>query len=58
MRGNISVVDDRVGELRGADGTLGLLMVPTQDISQYTGDLHSRGFVLDSVHNFQDLRRG
>jgi plastocyanin len=58
MRGNISVVDDGVDELQGAEVTLGLLMVPTQDISQYTGDLQSRGFVLDSVHNFQDLRGG
>jgi hypothetical protein len=49
MRGNISVVDDVVGEeVQRADVTLGLLMVPTQDISQYTGDLH----------NFQDLRGG
>jgi hypothetical protein len=59
MRGNISVVDDGVGEeVQRADVTLGLLMVPTQDISQYTGDLQDRGFVLDSVHNFQDLRGG
>jgi len=59
MRGNISVVDDGVGEeVQRADITLGLLMVPTQDISQYTGDLQNRGFVLDSVHNFQDLRGG
>jgi len=58
MRGNISVVDDGVDELQGAEVTLGLLMVPTQDISQYTSDLQSRGFVLDSVHNFQDLRGG
>lgn len=59
MSGNISVVDDGAGEeVQRADVTLGLLMVPTQDISQYTGDLQNRGFVLDSMHNFQDLRGG
>lgn len=59
MSGNISVVDDGAGEeVERADVTLGLLMVPTQDISQYTGDLQNRGFVLDSMHNFQDLRGG
>ncbi|MFY9965869.1 MAG: hypothetical protein WAK50_09035 [Nitrososphaeraceae archaeon] len=62
MRGNISVTDD-IGNT-GLQQSLsdsdiaGLLMVPTQDISQYTTDLHSRGFVIDSVHNFQDLRGG
>jgi len=59
MRGNISVIDDGAGEeVQRADVTLGLLMVPTQDISQYTGDLQNRGFVLDTMHNFQDLRGG
>jgi len=59
MSGNISVVDDGAGEeVERADVILGLLMVPTQDISQYTGDLQNRGFVLDSMHNFQDLRGG
>jgi len=59
MRGNISVVEDGAGEeVQRADIILGLLMVPTQDISQYTGDLQNRGFVLDTMHNFQDLRGG
>ena len=62
MRGNISVTDDsgntRLQQSLSDSDTAGLLMVPTQDISQYTTDLHSRGFVIDSMHNFQDLRGG
>jgi hypothetical protein len=64
MRGNISVTDDSgsTADLRqqtmGDSETVGILMVPTQDISQYTSDLQSRGFLVDSVHNFQDLRGG
>ena len=59
MRANISVVEDGAGEeVERADVILGLLMVPTPDISQYTGDLQNRGFVLSSMHNFQDLGGG
>lgn len=63
MRGNISVTgsNDSDGEspqtVSDSD-TVGILMVPTQDISQYTSDLESKGFLLDSTHNFQDLRGG
>ncbi|MGH9975572.1 MAG: hypothetical protein ACRD8Z_07010, partial [Nitrososphaeraceae archaeon] len=38
--------------------TVGILMVPTQDIQTYTTDLQSRGFTIDSTHNFKDLRGG
>jgi hypothetical protein len=63
MRGNISVTDDgSAGDLplqtTEDSETVGILMVPTQDISQYTSDLQNRGFLVDSVHNFQDLRGG
>jgi len=64
MRGNISVTDDSGsnGELPPQttedSETVGILMVPTQDISQYTSDLQNRGFRIDSMHNFQDLRGG
>ncbi|MFY9967101.1 MAG: hypothetical protein WAK50_15310 [Nitrososphaeraceae archaeon] len=63
MRGNISVTDDRgsAGDLPQTtqdSETVGILMVPTQDISQYTSDLQNRGFLVDSMHNFQDLRGG
>jgi len=63
MRGNINVTDDTGGDgdlqqtIETSD-TIGILMVPTQDISQYTSDLQNRGFVIDSMHNFQDLRGG
>jgi plastocyanin len=63
MRGNISVTDDSgsAGDFPQTtqdSETVGILMVPTQDISQYTRDLQNRGFLVDSVHNFQDLRGG
>ena len=65
MRGNITVTDDNnVGDSESlqqtVDGsnTVGILMVPTQDISQHTSNLENRGFLLDGMHNFQDLRGG
>ena len=63
MRGNISVTDDNGSDVDlqqtiDDSDTVGILMVPTQDISQYTNDLQNRGFLVDSVHNFQDLRGG
>lgn len=64
MRGNISVTDDvsgSAGDLSQTiddSDTVGILMVPTQDISLYTSDLQNRGFLIDSMHNFQDLRGG
>jgi plastocyanin len=65
MRGNISVTDDGGGsagdlppQTKEDSETVGILMVPTQDISQYTSDLQNRAFRIDSMHNFQDMRRG
>ncbi|MGH9978206.1 MAG: cupredoxin domain-containing protein [Nitrososphaeraceae archaeon] len=67
MRGNISVTDDNNYDTSSPQGTteaatpsqtMGLLMVPTEDLAQYTLDLQSRGFVIDSTHNFPDLREG
>jgi plastocyanin len=63
MKGNISVTDNNDSDsellqMVGDSDTVGILMVPTQDISQYTSDLQNRGFLLDSMHNFQDLRGG
>jgi plastocyanin len=65
MRGNISVTDDASGSFGDLplqttedSETVGILMVPTQDISQYTSDLQNRGFHIESMHNFQDLRGG
>lgn len=62
MRGNISVTADQgnteLQQTTDGSNTVGITMVPTQDISQYTSDLQNRGFLVDSVHNFQDLRGG
>jgi plastocyanin len=38
--------------------TVGLLMVPTQDVQTYTSDLQTRGIAINSTHNFKDLRGG
>jgi hypothetical protein len=63
MRGNISVTDgDGTSSQQQITGdnarTVDLLMVPTEDLAQHTQDLQSRGFVIDSTHNFFDLREG
>jgi len=67
MTGNIQVVDQTQaptpatglsGNTQSSADTVGMLMVPTQDIQTYTTDLKSRGFNIDSTHNFKDLRGG
>jgi plastocyanin len=62
MRGNISVADSSTSSQQDVTGanpqTVGLLMVPTEDLTQHTQDLQSRGFVIDSTYNFPDLREG
>jgi plastocyanin len=64
MRGNISVTDDDRGsagdlpQITEDSNTVGIIMVPTQDISQYISNLQNRGILIDSMHNFQDLRGG
>ena len=59
MRGNTSVTDSSQQGTSGVNPqSVGLLMVPTEDQAQYIQDLQSRGFVIDSTHNFPDLREG
>jgi hypothetical protein len=65
MSGNIQVIDhtqasptELSGSTPNSADTVGILMVPTQDIQSYTTDLESRGFGIDSTHNFKDLRGG
>jgi plastocyanin len=38
--------------------TVGILMVPTQDIGNYIEQITSAGITVDSTHNFKDLRGG
>ena len=38
--------------------TAGVLMVPTEDMDMYAQDLESKGFAIDSTHNFNDIRAG
>ena len=64
MNGNIQVVNQIQSSSSLSDNTqssrdtVGILMVPTQDIQTYTTDLESKGFAIDSTHNFKDLRGG
>lgn len=66
MDGNIRVMDQTQtssptslpGNTQNSADSVGVLMVPTQDIQTYTTDLESRGFIIDSTHNFKDLRGG
>jgi hypothetical protein len=59
MRGNVSVSDSsQQGTTGGNSDTVGLLMVPTEDLAQYTQELQTRGLAIDSMHNFPDLREG
>jgi plastocyanin len=57
MRGNVSVTDSsQQGTTGGNSETVGLLMIPTEDLTQLTQQLQTRGLVIDSTHNFPDLR--
>jgi plastocyanin len=38
--------------------TVGVLMVPTQDIDEYLSQINSAGITVDSTHDFEDLRGG
>jgi plastocyanin len=59
MRGNVSVADSSQQETAGGNPqTVGLIMVPTDDLTEHMQDLQNRGFVIDSTHNFPDLREG
>jgi len=42
----------------GNGDTAGVLMVPTEDTDTYVQDLESKGFAIDSTHNFNDIRAG
>lgn len=64
MRGNITVISQKdlnpsnsTSPISNAD-TAGVLVVPTQDIGNYIQNLKSKGFTIDSMHNFKDIRGG
>jgi hypothetical protein len=61
MNGTITVInqpESLTSSVLGPVDTVGVLMVPFQDLQTYTSDLHNRGFTIDSTHNFKDLRGG
>jgi hypothetical protein len=53
-----SLSHDKTSFCRVLSSERAILMVPTQDVQTYTTDLESRGFNIDSTHNFKDLRGG
>ncbi len=62
MQGTI-VVDDNIqapvtNSNNTALDTVGVLMVPTQDIDTYIQDIQNGGLEIDSTHDFTDLRGG
>ena len=42
----------------GGIDTVGVLMVPTQDLDTYVQNVKNAGLTVDSTHNFNDLRGG
>ena len=62
MNGTITVINQpeslTSSPASGTVDSVGVLMVPSQDIQASTTDLHNRGFAIDSTHNFKDLRGG
>lgn len=58
MEGTIDVMDNSSNSGRVNIDTVGTFMVPAQDLNEHILDLKSRGFGIDSIHTFQDLRGG
>jgi hypothetical protein len=61
MEGTITVVDDdssNTGTNSGNFDTVGVFMVPTQDIDHHHSEITNAGITVDSTHDFEDLRGG
>jgi len=63
MRGTITVVNNLASPVINSQGssaidTVGVLMVPTQDIDTYVQDIQNAGLTIDSRYDFKDLRGG
>jgi len=63
MSGTITVVDNLSSPVTSSEGntaidTVGVLMVPTQDIDKYVQEIQNAGLTVDSRHDFKDLRGG
>lgn len=69
MEGKVTVVDDvstpvtdDINTTSTSTGssvnTVGVLMVPTQDIETYIDEIKNSGLAIDSIHDFNDLRSG
>jgi len=46
------------GGVGGAIDTVGVMMVPTQDLGTYVQDVKNAGLTVDSTYDFKDLRGG
>jgi hypothetical protein len=64
MKGTVTVkniqspVTSPTATASGATDTVGVLMVPTQDLAKYVQDVKNAGLTVDSTHDFKDLRGG
>lgn len=59
MRGDVKVIDQPNKLKTNATAnveSVGVFMVPTKDIDDYTKDFAEKGFSIDSTHSFKDLR--
>lgn len=61
MEGTITVVDNNSSTTSPSSGnfdTVGVFMVPTQDIDTYLSEITNAGITVESTHDFEDLRGG
>jgi plastocyanin len=61
MEGTITVVDNSSSTIAPSSGnfdTVGVFMVPTQDIDTYLSEITGAGIRVESTHDFEDLRGG
>jgi hypothetical protein len=59
MTGDVNVID-QANKINSASNSnidsLGVFMVPTKDIDEYTKDFTDKGFTIESTYSFHDLR--
>lgn len=61
MEGTITVVNNNSSSTSPSSGnfdTVGVFMVPTQDIGNYLSEITNAGITVESTHDFEDLRGG
>ncbi len=62
MEGTITVVENNNSSIINSSpsnfDTVGVFMVPTQDIDSYLSEITNAGITVESTHDFEDLRGG